>query len=63
MLRNLRRPAGIFNCARNGGKIHEFGVYLDRDLFDTPENRVIPSGLTFGLGITGFWVVQPIKDG
>jgi hypothetical protein len=35
-----------------GGKVHEFDVYFHRDLFDTPENRVITSGLTFWLRLT-----------
>ena len=35
----------------SGGKVHQFAVYFVRDLFDTPENRVIPSGLTFGFGL------------
>jgi hypothetical protein len=48
---------------RYGGKVHEFVVYLERNLFDTPENRVITSGLTFGFGLHKLLGIQPIKDG
>lgn len=33
-------------AAGSGGKVNRFRVYLEWDLFDTPENRVITSGLT-----------------
>src|SRR6266576_6238419 len=36
------------------GKVHEFAVYFHCDLFDTPENRVITSGLPFGFGFLQF---------
>jgi hypothetical protein len=36
----------LYLCGRDGGKVHEFVVYSQRNLFDTPENRVITSGLT-----------------
>jgi hypothetical protein len=49
---NPQTLASIFILAlRYGGKVHEFVVYLERNSFDTPENRVITSGLTFGFGL------------
>jgi hypothetical protein len=42
----------------SGGKEPDFAVYLNRDLFDTPENRVITSGLTLAAG--AFWVIDPL---
>jgi hypothetical protein len=48
-VRNPRCGKRIFISGRqqSGGKVHQFDVYLERDLFDTPENRVITSGLTW----------------
>jgi len=48
----LARPASLSGEGESGGKVHEFDVSFHRDLFDTPENRVITSGLTFGLRLT-----------
>ena len=31
----------------SGGKVNRLRVYLECNLFDTPENRVITSGLTW----------------
>jgi len=46
------RSASLSGEAKSGGKVNEFAVYFHRHLFDTPENRVITSGLTFGLRLT-----------
>src|SRR2546425_3961806 len=43
--------ASLCVTPRYGGKVHEFAVYFHCDSFDTPENRVITSGLTFGFGL------------
>ena len=37
----------LFECGQSGGKDHYFGVYLEQEWFDTPENRVLTSGLTW----------------
>jgi len=47
--------------AKNGGKLHHFGIYLIRGLFDTPENRVVTSGLTFASLLEAFLGIQSNK--
>jgi len=47
--------------AKNGGKLHHFGVYLIRGLFDTPENRVVTSGLTLASILEAFWAFNPTR--
>jgi len=46
---------------KTGGKLHHFGVYLIRGLFDTPENRVVTSGLTFASILEAFLGIQSNK--
>jgi hypothetical protein len=45
----------------SGGKEPDFAVYLNRDLFDTPENRVITSGLTLASVAGAFLGHRPIN--
>jgi len=51
----------ILAPAKNGGKTHHFGVYLIRGLFDTPENRVVTSGLTLASILEAFLGIQSNK--
>ena len=44
------------SMAGSGGKVNRFRVYLKCDLFDTPENRVITSGLTLAALCKAFWL-------
>ncbi len=41
--------------------MHHFGVYLIRGLFDTPENRVVTSGLTLASILEAFLGIQSNK--
>jgi hypothetical protein len=56
--------ASVSGQRPHGGKVHQFVVYFERNLFDTPENRVITSGLTFGFRLTQvFGSSNPSKTG
>jgi len=48
--------------AKNGGKMHHFGVYLIRGLFDTPENRVITSGLALASILKVFLCFPAVQE-
>ena len=44
------------------GKVHHFVVYLQCDVFDTPENRVITSGLTLASLKKAVWLIPAIDS-
>jgi hypothetical protein len=48
--------------AKTNGKTHHFSIYLICGLFDTPENRVITSGLTLASILEAFLYPTGTKE-